>query len=139
MQWVFGTKVKELDGDFVVSVRDLPEVVTSGDTRKQALELAADAIEAAVAGRIEDEMELPLPSPVKRGETAVALDPHLAAKASVYLLWKRAGVSKSELARRLNRKETEARRILNPRFGTKLDQLQDAAKALGGSLVVGLA
>lgn len=136
MQWLFGTRIRKVDGDFVVTVRDLAEVATSGSTREEALELAADAINVAVAGRIEDEMDLSPPSPLKRGEVGILVDAHLAAKASVYLLWKRAGISKVELARRLGRRETEARRILDPRFGTRLDQLQRAADTLGGQLVV---
>jgi hypothetical protein len=56
---------------------------------------------------------LPLPSRVK-GEHAVALPAHLAAKAAVYSAWKKAGFSKSEFARRLRRNETEVRRILDP-------------------------
>jgi antitoxin HicB len=54
----------------------------------------------------------------------------------VYHAWKEAKVSKTELARRLGRNEIEVRRILNPRHGTKLDQLEEAAKALGGRLTV---
>jgi hypothetical protein len=75
---------------------------------------------------------LPLPSRVK-GEHAVALPAHLAAKAAVYSAWKKAGFSKSEFARRLRRNETEVRRILDPHHGTKLDQLEEAAHALGGA------
>lgn len=139
MQWVYGVRIVRDGEDFVVSVRDLPEVVTAGDTREEAITLAADAIEVVVAVRIEKNMDLPPPSAIERGEVAVPLDPHIAAKAGVYVLWKRAGVSKAELGRLLNRNETEARRILDPRFGTRLDQLDEAAKALGGRLVVGLA
>lgn len=139
MHWIYGVRIDEEDGDFVVTVRDLPEVVTSGDSREEALELAKDAIEVVIAKRIEHERELPPPSQVRRAEQAVALAPHLAAKASVYALWKKAGISKRELARRIGRQETEARRILDPRFGTKLEQLGEAAEALGGKLVVGLA
>lgn len=132
----YGVAIRQEGDDFVVSVRDLSEVVTSGDTLEQALEFASDAIEVSIAGRIEDGMDLPEPSPVREGEHAIALPALLAAKAAVYTAWKESGLSKVELARAMNRNETEVRRILNPRYGTKLDQLAEAAKALGGRLVV---
>src|SRR5829696_4213511 len=126
----YGASITREGDDFVISVRDLPEAVTSGSTQEEALELAADAIAVIVEGRMEDNEALPLPSPVRKGEHAVALPAHLAAKAAVYTAWKEAGVSKSELARRLRRNETEVRRILDPH------QLEEAARALGGRLVV---
>lgn len=132
----FAVAIREQEGDFVVSVRDLPEVVTSGDSLEEALVLAADAIEVAVAGRIEDEIDLPVPSAVGPREHTVALSAPLAAKAAVYSAWKAAGIRKTELARRMGRNEVEVRRILNPRHGTKLDQLDEAARALGGRLSI---
>ena len=134
--WTYGVAVNEREGDFVVSVRDLPEVVTSGDTQEQALELAADAIEVAIAGRMEDGMDLSPPSRIRAREHAVPLSARHAAKASIYHAWKRANLTKAELARRLHRNEVEVRRILDPRHGTKLDQLDEAARALGGRLSV---
>jgi len=135
--WTYGATIKKEQGDFVVSVRDLPEVVTSGSSLEEALDLAADAIEVAVAGRMQDDMDLPPPSAPRRGEHRVALPAQLSAKASVYSAWKLAHLSKVELAKLLHRNEAEVRRILNPRHGTKLDQLEEAARALGGRLVVG--
>lgn len=133
---VYGVAVNREDDDFVVRVRDLPEVVTSGDTLDEALGLAADAIEVAVAGRIDDGMDLPEPSPIRDGEHAIALAAPLAAKVAIYAAWKRSGLKKVEFAKALNRNEAEVRRILDPRYGTKLDQLAEAAKALGGRLVI---
>ena len=49
-------------------MRDLPEVVTSGSTQEEALELAADAIAVIVEGRMEDNEALPLPSRVRKRE-----------------------------------------------------------------------
>jgi antitoxin HicB len=138
MNWIYGTTIARQGGDFVVSVRDLPEVVTSGDTHKDAITLAADAIEVAVIGRMKDEAPLPSPSPVANGEIAVPLAPRVAAKASVYHLWRKSGISKSELARRMGRGETEIRRILDPATGTKIDQIAEATRALGRDLVIGI-
>lgn len=134
--WNYGVAISEVNGDFVVSVRDLPEVVTSGETQKEALDLASDAIVVVVASRMERDKDLPEPSRARKGEHAVALPARMAAKAAVYSAWKAAHVSKVELARRLHRDEVEVRRILNPHHGTKLDHLDEAARALGGRLSV---
>jgi predicted RNase H-like HicB family nuclease len=36
---------RQLEGGFTVSVPDLPDIVTEGETHEQALEMARDAIE----------------------------------------------------------------------------------------------
>jgi len=133
---MFATAITREGDDYVVSVRDLPEVVTSGSSIEEAIALAADAIEVAVVGRMDDDMEIPVPSALQPGERAIALPATLAAKAAVYEAWKASGLKKTEFAKKLHRNEGEVRRILNPRHGTKLDQLDEAARALGGRLVV---
>lgn len=126
-----------VDGpDFVVTCRDLPEVVTSGASLEDSLRLAADAVEVAVTGRIDDDMDLPSPTRPAAGDHPISLPARLAAKAAVYRAYKRSGLRKTELARRMDRNEAEIRRILDPRHGTKLDQLEEAARALGGRLDV---
>lgn len=135
----YGISIHEIDGDYVVECRDLPEVVTSGDSFEEAMSLANDAVEVVVIKRIEDDRDLPEPSPIVEGEQVVALPAPLSAKAAVYRAWKASGLRKTELARRMNRNEVEVRRILDPRHGTKLDQLAEAALALGQQLVIGLA
>jgi antitoxin HicB len=80
--------------------------------------------------------DLDAPGRVAPGEIAIALDLRLAAKATVYVLWRRAGISKSELGRLMGRSETEARRVLDPDHGTKFDQIAEAARALGATLTI---
>ena len=132
----YGVMIVEENGDFIVAVRDLPEVVTSGDSLAEALALAADAIEVIVAGRMDEDLPVPLPSPLADGEYPVALPAMLDARLAVYRAWMDSAPKKTELARRLDRNEAEVRRILDPRHGTKLAQLDEAAHALGGRLVV---
>lgn len=136
MLWIYGVTIDEEDGDFVVRSRDLPDVLTAGDTLEEALALAADVVEVAVGVRMEREEPLPLPTPLASGERPIALPAWLAAKASVYAAWKASGLRKVELAKRLNRSEVEVRRILDPSYGTKIQQLDEAARALGGRLSV---
>lgn len=42
------------EGGYVVAFRDLPEAITQADTIDEALAEAADCLEEAIAGRIED-------------------------------------------------------------------------------------
>jgi antitoxin HicB len=75
--------------------------------------------------------------PVIRGtENCVALPARLAAKAAVYSAWRASPLSKAALGQKIGRSETEARRLLDPDYGTKLDQLGEAAAALGGRLSI---
>ena len=119
------------DGGYVVTCRDLPEAITQGENIKDALVEAADALEEAIAARIDDGRDIPMPTTVKRGERLVSVPPSMALKAAVYLAVRDAGISNSELARRLRLDEKEARRILDPHHPTKLPRIEAALAALG--------
>lgn len=121
-----------------VTCRDLPEVLTWGDSEAEALSEAADTIDMVVSAAIAAGRELPAPSPIEPGEHAVALSAAMALKAQVYGAWRAAGISKSELARRLGVGENEARRILDPEHATKLTTMEAAARALGYALAIDL-
>jgi len=119
------------DGGYVVTCRDLPEAITQGESVEDALSEAADALEEAIAGRIDDDRDIPMPTATKRGEKAVSVPPSMALKAAVYLAVRDAGISNSELARRLHLDEKEARRILDPHHPTKLPRIEAALAVLG--------
>lgn len=119
------------DGGYVVTCRDLPEAITQGESVQDALSEAADALEEAIAGRIDDGRDIPMPTAAKRGEKAVSVPPSMALKAAVYLAVRDAGISNSELARRLHLDEKEARRILDPHHPTKLPRIEAALAVLG--------
>jgi antitoxin HicB len=121
--------IDETDGGFVVTFPDLPEAVTQGETEAEALSAAADCIEEAIAARIDDGLEIPEPSEIL-GPT-VPLPLEMALKASLFLAVREAGVSKSDLARRLDVNEKEARRMLDPHHHTRLVALERALRAFG--------
>jgi antitoxin HicB len=124
------------DRAYHVRCRDFPEILTAGVTKAEAFDMAADALEVAIAGRIEDETDLPTPSKPRKRERLVPLPARLAAKVAVYRAWREAGISKVAFAKRLGIAEGEARRILDPRYGTKLDRIEAALTALGHRLVI---
>jgi antitoxin HicB len=127
------------DGGYVVTCRDLPEAITQGETVEEALAEAADALEEAIVGRIEDRREIPMPSISKRGERMVSIPPSMALKAAVYLAVQEAGISNSELARRMKLDEKEARRILDPHHPTRLSKIEEALSVLGRHVELALA
>jgi antitoxin HicB len=124
------------DGGFVVTCRDLPEAITQGDSVEEALSEAEGALQAAIEGRIEDGMDIPVPSQPRRGERLVATPITTALKAAVSMAMRDDGISKAELARRMHVNEKEARRMLDPGHPTKVPALERALAALGRRAVI---
>ena len=127
----------EADGGFVVTFPDLPEAITQGDTTAEALAEAADALDEAIAGRIRRGDRIPSPSPTKNRHV-VPVPALTAAKAALYVALQEAGISKSDLAERLECDEKEVRRLLDPRHPSKLPRIQKALTALGRGIAVRL-
>lgn len=126
------------DGGYVVTCRDVPEVVTQGATFEEAISEAEGALEAAIEMRIEDGLDIPLPTAKKRGESFASLPITSAMKAALYIELRNQDVKKTDLARMLGMDEKEARRMLDPKHGTKVPALERALHILGKrvSLVV---
>ena len=121
---------------FTVTFRDLPEAITQGTNRKDALAQAADCLDEAIANRLVLRLDIPAPSRSRKGQPVVPVPPLMAAKAALYLAIREAGMSNVQLARLIGCNEKEIRRMLDPRHATKLPRLQEAIEALGKRLVL---
>jgi len=126
----------ERSGILVVTFPDVPEAITEGRGREEALREAEDALGTALLSY--PLRDLPLPKARSRQGVAVTVAPEVAAKLAVLEAFTASGIAKSELARRLGVSENEARRILDPMHATKLPRLAEALTALGRRLVVGV-
>ena len=123
-------------GEFIVSFRDLPECLTSGADEADALAEAADALEEAIAGRIDDAERIPVPSARRSGEHHVAVPTGTAAKAALALALRESGLSRVALAQRLGVDEKAVRRMLDPRHRTAVHRIEAALRAFGQELVI---
>ena len=123
-------------GEIIVSFRDLPECLTSGSDRAEAQAAAADALEEAIAGRIDDGEDIPMPSPRCAGEHLIAVPADMAAKAALVLAFRKSGLSRVALARRFGVDDKVIRRMLDPRHGTASTRIHKALRVLGRELVV---
>lgn len=124
------------EGGFVVTCRDLPELITQGNTLEDALEQACDAMDEAFAVRMDDGLVLPPPSEPLEGEYRVSPPAETMVKAALYQAMREADVGQTELARRLGVNEKEVRRMLDPHHATKLPRMAAAVQALGKRLVI---
>lgn len=123
-------------GELIVSFRDLPECLTSGADEAEALAEAADALEEAIAGRIDDAERIPIPSARRSGEHHVAVPAATAAKAALALALADSGLSRVALAQRLGVDEKVVRRMLDPRHRTAVARIEAALRMLGQTLVI---
>jgi len=126
------------EGGYVVTCRDLPELVTQGETVEDALEQAADAMDEVFATYLTEGVDFPQPSKTKRLEHMVAPPAETVAKAALYVAMRQAGISKVQLAKRLGVDEKEVRRLLDPHYGSKLPRIAKAISLLGQRLVIGV-
>jgi len=125
-------------GFYLVTFPDFPETATDGRSEAEALHEAADALEEAIAGRINRGDDIPHPSRPKPGQAIVPVPAQIAVKAALYLAVKEAGIRNTELARRLGADEKEVRRLLDPHHKSKLPRIEAALEALGKNLVISM-
>jgi antitoxin HicB len=126
------------EGGYVVTCRDLPELITQGGSVEEALEQASDAMDEVFATYLTEGLDFPEPSKARRREHMVAPPPETVAKAALYVAMRQAGISKVQLARRLGVDEKEVRRLLDPHYGSKLPRIAKAISVLGQRLVIGI-
>jgi len=111
---------------------DIPEALTGGDTREEALAMAQDALVTALDFYFEDRREIPPPS--SQGEAFVEVPASVAAKVLLLNAVVQSGVSNAELARMIDTRPQEVTRILDLHHSTKIDTIQKALAALGKTL-----
>lgn len=124
------------DGGYVVTCRDIPEVITQGDTFNEALEYAADALDVALCGRIDQGGDIPAPTAKKAGEHLVSVPVITALKAAAFAQFQQSGRTRLAIAAELGLPESEIQRILNPGHTTGIDRLESFIHALGGSITL---
>jgi antitoxin HicB len=125
------------DNDTIlVTFPDFPEAQTFGDDKEEALVRAVDALETIIDAYIRDKRAIPAPSAV--ASASVALPSLVDAKVQIYARMREQHVGKAELAKRLNVFLPQIDRLLDVRHGSKIDQLEAAARALDSSLQVTL-
>ena len=126
----------EEDGGFNVTFPDVPEALTCGDDRAEALEMAEDALVVALCAYVDNDEDLPVPGTAATGQVMVAVPPIVAAKLALYTAMRKQGITAEELGHRLALGEEAVRKVMDPDYGSHLTQVEKALRAVGRSLVV---
>jgi antitoxin HicB len=122
------------EGGFVVTFPDVPEAITQGEEKEEALLYAVDALEVALSCYVDSRRPLPVPSKPKRGQLVVHPSALESAKLAIYAEMLAQGVRKSDLARRLGWHLPQVDRLLDLNHATRMEHLESAARSLGREL-----
>jgi antitoxin HicB len=121
---------------FAVQFRDIPEAITCGSTREEAIDMASDALVTAMDFYFDDKRPVPAPSDPKRGDVLIELPPSIAAKVLLLNAMLSQKVTPAELARRMNTRRQEINRVIDLGHATKIDTIASALAALGMHLEI---
>ena len=122
---------RDEDGRVLVSFPDFPAGHTDGADANEAMEEAIDCLGSVIAFAMADKTEVPRPSRLKRRQKLVPVPLWIVGKLALHWAIRDVGISQSELARRLNVRETVVRRMLDPNHATRTEKIQAALETLG--------
>ena len=128
--------IPDEDGGLVATFPDVPEAITGGRDRAEALAMAEDALATALAGYVHEKWNIPTPSEADDGQVSVPVPTVVAAKLALYTAMKAQRITKVELADRLGVSESAVRKLANPDHRSHMSQVQKALRAVGRSLKV---
>jgi antitoxin HicB len=109
---------------FLVRCPQLPIVVTYGESEEEAKHHAVDAIETALASMIDDGEDIPRPD--QSAGIRVRLPLLTALKVNLYWAIREAGVTRAELARRLNWNRESVDRLFRLDHLSRMEQIEAA-------------
>jgi antitoxin HicB len=125
---------KDTNDTFLVTVPDLPDAITFGETMDEAKLHAVDAIETAMMARMADREAIP--EPKASGRYYVELRPAVAAKVALWNAMLQQGLGKAALARKLKWHMPQVDRALDVRHESTLSSLVEALAVTGNALSI---
>jgi antitoxin HicB len=127
------------DADGVtVTMSDVPELVTCGNTVAEALARVPDALVSALSFYTDEDKAVPHPGDA-RGRPVVAVPILVATKLALHEAMLEAKISNVELGRRMGMGETLIRRLRDPLHRSHIDQVEAALRILGRQVVIDVA
>lgn len=128
----------EQDGDgYLVTFRDIENAFTGGDTLDEAIFNAQEVLDLMLLDRLEKDEEIPEPSDLKNGETAIAVSPEVAAPALLHILRTLNHFSMADVARTMGVTYQSYQKLESGKNLT-MKSLKKAASAMGSTVEIRL-
>lgn len=123
------------EGGYVITFPDFTWGVSQAETDAEASEMAADLLQLLLAEHIRTGLELPEPKR-HRGANyrAVQLPVMAAAKLELYREFRRSGLRKAGLARKLGIPRANIDRLFDLNHHSRFDQIEAALRLLGKTI-----
>ncbi|NJM12362.1 MAG: type II toxin-antitoxin system HicB family antitoxin [Synechococcaceae cyanobacterium SM1_2_3] len=119
----------------LVAFPDVPEAITFGEDKAEALLMAEDALLVMLSAYMDGRQPIPEPSPLN-GRPGVALKVTAAGKIALHNAMLAAGKRKTDLARMLNLTPVLVDRLLSLHHKSRIEQIETTLAAFGKRLVV---
>lgn len=133
------TLTPDTNGTYLVGFPDFPEANSVGDDVADALTNAVEALTVALDIYFDARRPVPLPSEPAAGQHVVALPALDTAKVLLWNEMHAQQLRKADLARMLKVQPPQVDRLFDLSHSSKIEFVEQAAKALGKSLNVSLA
>jgi antitoxin HicB len=121
---------------YVVTFPDVYGATTGGWSWDEAVEMAEDALAAALAMYVRAREDVPTPSPLAVGQVMIPVPVLAAAKLSLNSAMREQGITNVALATRLGLTENAVRRLVDPDHRSHIGQVQKALRVVGRTLVL---
>jgi len=126
------------DGDgFVATFRDLSNVFTEGDTYEETLFKAQEVLDLLLIDMVQDESEIPKPSPCRKDEVPVTVSPEVAVPVLLHTLRLARHYTMADVARSMGVSYQNYQQMESGKNIT-LKSLKRAAAALGAIVEIKL-
>lgn len=126
----------EGEGGYSVSFPNVPEALTCGDDRDEALAMAEDALAVALGAYVQCREEIPVPGPIAPGQEVIGVPVVVAAKLALYSAMREQGLTKVALAGLMGLSEGAVRKLVNPGHRSHIRQVEKALRKVGRRLIV---
>lgn len=137
MNFLYPARINvDADGRCFVQFADIDEAITEGENQEEALFNAQEVLTLSLEGRLDEKMDIPLPSMLE-GDNIHYVAPSARVQAALLIAsTRREKMSVAELARSLQTSWPSASKLENPRHSPSIRTLEKAANALGRKLVL---
>lgn len=120
---------------YTVEFPDLPEAITEGESLEEAVFNASDVLTLTLEGRMEEGLDIPSPSHIKK---AYLIAPSARIQAALLIRLAKGQHTLSEIARSLGTSWPSVARLEDPHHWPSLRQLERVAAAIGQKLIISL-